>query len=54
MFGLVLELHFLECLESESIASCSKISSGKASIFSLSKEISDSEGLRWWLQTLKG
>ena len=43
MFGLVLELHFLECLESESIASCSKISGGKASIFSLSKEISDSE-----------
>ena len=30
-------------LESESIASCSKISGGMASIFSLTKEISDSE-----------
>ena len=37
------EVYFCNLLEIESVASCSKISGGKASIFSLTKEISDSE-----------
>ena len=44
--SLVLKCNFVIFLESESSASCSKISGSKASIFSLTKEISDSEKSR--------